>query len=286
MTDQTGNNSWMWIVWPDSLFAGTEMLRSRIKTVLRCTYNSSIQHNQLNNAAALSFFFLLSLSPLLIFLVSLMALLPIPNLDRHLVDAVSQIVPLAAMKVMDRLLMSIFESNRRLLSWGILGSVWAASTGFNAMIVALNSAYQEGSSAAVEKAVGGHRAYHRGWRDGHHCYVSPVLGIPDRVVARQPCRDGVCARCRLALYPMVRGGGIYYAVGGSAVLYRSESKATVSRADFRSGHGGRTVVGELIRFGAVLAEFFRIHIHLRHVGSDDCVDALVLLELLGDPHRG
>ena len=142
MTDQTGNNSWVWIVWPDSLFAGTEMLRSRIKTVLRCTYNSSIQHNQLNNAAALSFFFLLSLSPLLIFLVSLMALLPIPNLDRHLVDAVSQIVPPAAMKVMGRLLMSIFESNRRLLSWGILGAVWAASTGFNAMIVALNSAYQ------------------------------------------------------------------------------------------------------------------------------------------------
>lgn len=118
------------------------MLRSRIKTVLKCTCTSFLQHNQLNNAAALSFFFLLSLSPLLIFLVSLMALLPVPNLDRHLLDAVSQIIPLAAMKVVGRLLTSIFESNRRLLSLGILGAVWAASTGFNAMIVALNSAYQ------------------------------------------------------------------------------------------------------------------------------------------------
>lgn len=45
------------------------------------------------------------------------------------------------MNVVGRLLRSIFESNPRLLSLGIVGAIWAASTGFNAMIVALNSAY-------------------------------------------------------------------------------------------------------------------------------------------------
>ena len=114
----------------------------RTKTILRSTYFSCLQHNQLNNAAALAFFFLLSLSPLLIFLVSLVALLPVPELERHIVETVSQIVPMDAMKVVGRLLMSILESNRRLLSLGIVGAIWAASTGFNAMIVALNSAYR------------------------------------------------------------------------------------------------------------------------------------------------
>ena len=45
------------------------------------------------------------------------------------------------MKVVGRLLRSVFDSNRHLLSLGILGAIWAGSTGFYAMIVALNSAY-------------------------------------------------------------------------------------------------------------------------------------------------
>ena len=106
---------------------------TRVKTLLRCTYISCLQHNQLNNAAALSFFFLLSLSPLLIFLVSLMALLPIHNLDSHILDAMSQILPVDATKVVARQLRSVFESNRSLLSLEILGAIWAGSTGFYAL---------------------------------------------------------------------------------------------------------------------------------------------------------
>jgi membrane protein len=118
------------------------MRLSRTKALLGSTYIACLQHNQLNNAAALSFFFLLSLSPLLIFLVSLLTLLPVPNLDRQIGEVVSQIAPKDAMQVMSRLLTSIFESKRRFLSLGILGAIWAGSTGFNAMIVAFNSAYQ------------------------------------------------------------------------------------------------------------------------------------------------
>jgi membrane protein len=113
----------------------------RISTLLKGTYHSLLQHNQLNNAAALSFFFFLSLPPLLIFLVSLMALIPSPNLDENLVRALSHIVPADAMGIVRRLLASVFQSNRRLLSLGILGVLWAGSTGFNSMIVALNGAY-------------------------------------------------------------------------------------------------------------------------------------------------
>lgn len=114
---------------------------SRTKALLRCTYVSCLQHNQLNNAAALSFFFLLSLSPLLIFLVSLIALLPLSNSDRHILEVLSQIMPADAMEIMGRLLTAIFQRKSNLLSLGFLGAIWAGSTGFNAMILALNSAY-------------------------------------------------------------------------------------------------------------------------------------------------
>jgi membrane protein len=113
----------------------------RARTLLMGTYRSLLQHNQLNNAAALSFFFFLSLAPFAIFLVSLLALLPLPHLDQRIVEALSRFVPADAMTVVRRLLVSVFQSNRRLLSLGILGAIWAGSTGFNSMIVALNSAY-------------------------------------------------------------------------------------------------------------------------------------------------
>ena len=117
------------------------MLLSRTRSLIRSTYLSCLLHNQLNNAAALSFFFLLSLSPLLIFLVSLIGLLPLSNSDRHILEALSQIMPPDAMRIVGRLLTAIFERKNNLLSLGFLGAIWAASTGFNAMILALNGAY-------------------------------------------------------------------------------------------------------------------------------------------------
>ncbi len=117
------------------------MLLSRARSLIRSTYLSCLRHNQLNNAAALSFFFLLSLSPLLIFLVSLVGLLPLSHSDRHILEALSQIMPPDAMRIVGRLLTAIFERKNNLLSLGFLGAIWAASTGFNAMILALNGAY-------------------------------------------------------------------------------------------------------------------------------------------------
>ena len=51
------------------------------------TYDDFDRHNYLTYAAALAFFFLLSLFPLLIFLASLLAYVPIPNLFGQSLDA-------------------------------------------------------------------------------------------------------------------------------------------------------------------------------------------------------
>jgi len=114
----------------------------RVKTILKQTYLSCMRHDQLNNAAALAFYFLLSLCPLMIFLVSLVALFPISDLESQIIDSLAQIVPADAMKILDRVLLSIFQTDPRLLSLGIVGAIFAGSSGFNATISAVNSAYE------------------------------------------------------------------------------------------------------------------------------------------------
>ena len=191
---------------------GTAELRdglNGIKATIERTVVSCLKHNQFNNAAALSFFFLLSLSPLLIFLVSLMALLPVPDLDRHLLQAVSQVVPLDAMKIVGTLLTSVFESNRRLLSFGILGAIWAGSTGFNAMVVALNCAYQVKEAGLAGEGSWWPSDSQLWWVRWCSRSIPVVLGITDWILAGKPYWGGGCTRRCLAVCSMVRGGGIH-----------------------------------------------------------------------------
>ena len=92
-------------------------------------------------SAQLSFFFLLSLFPFLLFLLTLLAYLPIDEimiLDLIETYAPKQIVSLINTNISD--LMS--AQNKGLLSLGILGTLWSASNGVNAIKKAFNRAYE------------------------------------------------------------------------------------------------------------------------------------------------
>jgi membrane protein len=92
-------------------------------------------------AAALAFFFLLSLFPLLIFLASWLAFVPIPNLFNQILEIMAKLVPGDAMGVVRGVLKDVLHSNSKLLSFSIAGAVFAASGGFASLITALNVAY-------------------------------------------------------------------------------------------------------------------------------------------------
>ena len=95
-----------------------------------------------NVAAGLSYYFLLSMFPLLILLATLLGYLPIPDLFNHILDFAARFVPQEAMGLVRKILGSVLTPNRGgLLSLGILGTLWAASGGFSAMIDALDIAY-------------------------------------------------------------------------------------------------------------------------------------------------
>jgi membrane protein len=93
-------------------------------------------------AAALAFYFLMSMVPLLIVFSSLLQFLPVPSVFQQLLNLMAELVPPDAMTFVERIVADILTPDRgKLLSFGILGYLWAASGGFSALIESLDIAY-------------------------------------------------------------------------------------------------------------------------------------------------
>jgi membrane protein len=103
-------------------------------------------------AAGLAYYFLLSLFPLLILLATVLGYLPIPNLFDQAMNFASRFVPTEAMGLVRKILQSVLSPSKGgLLSFGIVGTLWAASGGFSAMIDALDIAYDAKASRPMLK---------------------------------------------------------------------------------------------------------------------------------------
>lgn len=99
-----------------------------------------IQDDVIGLSAQLAYFFLLSLFPFLIFLITLIGYLPISQDD--LLGLVSRYAPGDTMDLIESNLRQITEKPRGdLLSFGAIATIWSASNGVNAIIRALNRAY-------------------------------------------------------------------------------------------------------------------------------------------------
>ncbi|MDQ0430572.1 membrane protein [Planomicrobium stackebrandtii] len=91
--------------------------------------------------AQLAFFFLLSIFPLLIFLVTL---LPYLSLSQdQIYSFMEEVVPAEVYVLIESTLAEILTSqNTGLLSFGILATIWSASLGMDALIKSLNLSYK------------------------------------------------------------------------------------------------------------------------------------------------
>jgi membrane protein len=113
-----------------------------IQNALIGTYGNVVRNHTLQMAAALAYYFVLSLFPALIFLSAVVAYLPVPNLFNRALALLARFLPADAMGLVQRVLADVISPNKgTFLSLGILGTLWAASGGFAAMIEALNIAY-------------------------------------------------------------------------------------------------------------------------------------------------
>jgi membrane protein len=101
-------------------------------------------HDVLGNAAQLSYYFLLALFPLLLFLVTLLGYFAEAGsaLRESLIGYLSTVMPRSAVDLVHTTLNEI--SNARgggKLSFGLIAALWAASTGVTAISQTLNVAY-------------------------------------------------------------------------------------------------------------------------------------------------
>ncbi|HKX32635.1 MAG TPA: YihY/virulence factor BrkB family protein [Blastocatellia bacterium] len=109
------------------------------KLTLR-TWNEAIEDNVYSRAAELAYYFLLALFPMLIFLSSLIGFLP--EAQEKLFVALARVVPGEAMGLIYQTIRDVVQNRSGgLLSFGVLGTLWAASGGVTAVMDTLNIAY-------------------------------------------------------------------------------------------------------------------------------------------------
>ena len=119
------------------------MRYASVTDALLRTYDDVDRHHTLQMAAALSYYFVLSLFPALIFLSAAIAYLPIPDLSHQTLVLLAPFLPAEGMDLIRRVLDDIIRSDRgTFLSFGLLGTLWTVSGGFAAIIEALNIAFE------------------------------------------------------------------------------------------------------------------------------------------------
>ncbi|MBM7693652.1 membrane protein [Peribacillus deserti] len=123
------------------------------KSFIKDIYKRILSDDVSGMAAQLAYFFLLSLFPLMIFLVSLLPYLPIKQGD--ILSFAAMYAPAETMDMIEHNLTEVMRGNGKLLSAGIIGTIWTASGGMNAIISAFNKAYdvKESRNFAVSRGL-------------------------------------------------------------------------------------------------------------------------------------
>ena len=104
-------------------------------------WQESNDDNVFGGAAELAYYFLLALFPMLIFLTSLVGFLP--GLQENILSALAKVAPADAMRLVKETLADVISHRSGgLLSFGVLGTLWAASSGVASLVDTLNVAYE------------------------------------------------------------------------------------------------------------------------------------------------
>jgi membrane protein len=105
--------------------------------------------NLLGWAAELAYYSFLALFPALLFFVALASFFPIHDFTGQVVSTLSPFAPAEVLKLLQDQLNQISKSNNGgLLTLGLVGTIWSASSGMSSVISTLNQVYhvQEGRS--------------------------------------------------------------------------------------------------------------------------------------------
>ncbi|WP_226676751.1 YihY/virulence factor BrkB family protein [Mesobacillus jeotgali] len=102
-------------------------------------------------AAQQAYYYMLALFPLLILLI---AIVPYLNIDpQKAIDVLNKLLPSQSADLLrDNVVKLVSERNGGLLTFGIIGTIWSASSGMNAFIKAMNIAFDVKETRSFIKA--------------------------------------------------------------------------------------------------------------------------------------
>ena len=110
--------------------------------VAQRTYDKVLTDDCLGRAAQLAYYFLFALFPFLLFLVTLLGYIPVPDLLDHIMSLLAHALPREALTlVQDNVHSLVTQPRGGLLSFGIIAALWTSSSAITAIMAGLNRAY-------------------------------------------------------------------------------------------------------------------------------------------------
>jgi membrane protein len=126
---------------------------STIRWSLITIYDDVYDEHLFVFAAGLSYYFMLSLFPLLVFLASLLGYVPIPHLFEGLLSLMATLVPGDGMSLVRNIVSDVVNhKHHHVLTLGLAFTIWTASSGFAAMIDGLDIVYRVRETRPVWKS--------------------------------------------------------------------------------------------------------------------------------------
>jgi membrane protein len=114
-----------------------------IKRSLITIYNDIYEERLFVFAAGLSYYFVLSLFPLLVSMAALLGYVPIPHMFEGLLTLMAKLVPGDGMSMVRNIVSDVMShKHRHFLTFGLLFTIWTVSSGFAATIDGLNVVYR------------------------------------------------------------------------------------------------------------------------------------------------
>ena len=118
------------------------LLNTPWKTLLSQLRKQVTQDSLLQAGAALGFFAMLSLFPLLIFLLSAVAYAPIEGLDSAIMGFFDALLPKQGARLIEATMQRVVHNQRpNLLSFGLIGTAWFASSAMHSAMVQLDKTF-------------------------------------------------------------------------------------------------------------------------------------------------
>jgi membrane protein len=110
-----------------------------IKRSLITIYNDVYEEHLFVFAAGLSYYFVLSLFPLLVSIASLLGYVPIPHLFEGLLSLMARLVSGDGMSLVRNIVSDVIShKHTHFITLGLVFTIWTASSGFAAMIDGLD----------------------------------------------------------------------------------------------------------------------------------------------------